>query len=171
MLDIATVCARMEVSAAAISTLVLDVTPEQARWKPDADSWSMLEVICHLLDEEREDFRLRLDLTLHQPEATVPPIAPEQWVTERQYNSRDLPKVLAEWLAERQKSLEWLRGLPAPDWSRTCAHPRLADMHAGDFLLSWAAHDLLHLRQLTELRWQMLAQDAAPFSTAYAGPW
>lgn len=33
------------------------VTQSEALYKPHAKSWSMLEVVCHLYDEEREDFR------------------------------------------------------------------------------------------------------------------
>ena len=44
-----------------IQAVLAGVDAEQARWKPDADSWSILEVVCHLVDEEREDFRTRLD--------------------------------------------------------------------------------------------------------------
>ena len=42
---------------------------------------------------------------------------------------------------------------------------------AGDLLASWAAHDLLHLRQLNELRYAYLIQVAAPYSVRYAGDW
>ena len=37
--------------------LYQSVSNEQARWKPGKDRWSILEVINHLFDEEREDFR------------------------------------------------------------------------------------------------------------------
>lgn len=40
-----------------IRALIKDIGQEQAQVKPDAKSWSILEVVCHLHDEEREDFR------------------------------------------------------------------------------------------------------------------
>jgi len=39
-----------------IRTLSAGIDESEARIKPDEKSWSMLEVICHLYDEEREDF-------------------------------------------------------------------------------------------------------------------
>ena len=75
-MDLAYCRTRLRQSAAAIVALAQGVTPEQARWKPTPEEWSLLEVICHLYDEEREDFRQRLDLTLHHPEADWPPIHP-----------------------------------------------------------------------------------------------
>ena len=50
--------ATMQRNAQRIAALVAGVPDEQARWKPDAESWSILEVVNHLLDEEREDFRV-----------------------------------------------------------------------------------------------------------------
>src|SRR5262245_54416169 len=115
--------ARLRQSAAAIVALAQDVTPEQARWKPTPEEWSFLEVICHLRDEEREDFRQRLDLTLHHPEADWPQIDPQGWVTERAYNQRDLPAMVTAFAQERDRSLTWLESLSHPDWSAAHRHP------------------------------------------------
>jgi hypothetical protein len=49
-----------------IRALLVGVAPEEARLKPSAEAWSILEVVCHLYDEEREDFREHLDFILHQ---------------------------------------------------------------------------------------------------------
>ena len=77
MVDLEHFTLRMANNAAIISSLVKDVSEAQARWKPDPQAWSILEVINHLYDEEREDFRQRLDLTLHQPDQPWPPNDPE----------------------------------------------------------------------------------------------
>jgi hypothetical protein len=163
--------ARLAATAAGIGALVSDLSAQQARWKPDAASWSVLEVICHLVDEEREDFRQHIDLTLHHPDAPIPPIAPKQWVTERAYNARDPREMAAQFQAERAQSLAWLGTLAGADWNRTCTHPRLQAMRAGDFLASWVAHDLLHLRQLIELRYALASNESDPYSVEYAGEW
>ena len=103
--------AQMMENAVRIRTLLQGVSDEQARWKPNADSWSMLEVINHLLDEERRDFRVRLDYTLHRPGEPWPPIDPGGWVTARGYNQRNLEESLAQFLSEREASIAWLRRL------------------------------------------------------------
>jgi hypothetical protein len=68
------ILSRMQANAQVITAFATSVGDEQARWKPDAESWSLLEVICHLYDEEREDFRMRVDLTLHLSEMSWSPI-------------------------------------------------------------------------------------------------
>jgi len=43
-------------NAQRIRALAEGVSDHQARWKPTPASWSILEVVNHLLDEEKEDF-------------------------------------------------------------------------------------------------------------------
>ena len=156
--------------AKTIQGLVAGVSAAEARVRPSADAWSIVEVVAHLLDEEREDFRPRLDLVLHRPQEAWAPIDPAAWVTARGYNDRELAATLSAFLAERERSLAWLAGLSAPDWTREY-QASFGPITAGDLAASWAAHDLLHTRQLLELRHHRLLALAAPHRTRYAGDW
>jgi DinB superfamily len=150
--------------------LMRDVCEEQARWKPSPEKWSMLEVVNHLYDEERDDFRTRLDLLLHHPDKRWPPIDPPRWAVERKYNEREMGESLERFLQERERSIEWLKGLTEPDWESRYEHPQ-GVISAGDLLASWLAHDLLHIRQIARLHWQYLNLTSSPYQTAYAGEW
>ncbi len=161
----------MRANASRIETMVAGITQEQARWKPDGTSWSILEVVNHLLDEEREDFRQRIDYTLHRPGDAWPPIDPAGWVTARRYNERNLDASLAAFMAERQRSLDWLHSLTAPDWETKALAPWGEPFAAGNLLAAWVAHDLLHLRQLVELHYAWTTATLAPYRCDYAGEW
>ena len=50
---------RLSTNCEVFPGLVKGISLEQARWKPAPDKWSILEVINHLYDEEKEDFRQR----------------------------------------------------------------------------------------------------------------
>ena len=153
-----------------IHSLVGGVSPEQARWKPTADAWSMLEVMHHLYDEERDDFRRRLDHVLHQPDQTWPGIDPVGWVLQRRYNEQDFEQTVTGFLRERDQSIRWLQSLESPNWHSSYAAP-WGPITAGDLLASWVAHDLLHMRQLVELHWVHLTRQLEPFRVEYAGQW
>jgi hypothetical protein len=161
---------QMNLHAGSIHSLTLGISAEQACWKPDPEAWSILEVINHLYDEEREDFRVRVDTILHHPERAWPPINPQGWVMERGYNQRELALSVEDFLKERQKSLAWLKGLENPDWKASITMP-FGLFSAGDIFAAWVAHDLLHLRQLIELHWAYLLQAAEPYKLNYAGEW
>ena len=153
-----------------IRALLSDVTQEEAHLKPKAESWSILEVICHLYDEEREDFREHLDLILHRPKEEWHPIDPQGWVTERKYNDQDFAEMQRKFFAEREKSLDWLQELPNPNWETTYTS-QYGSMKAGEMFACWVAHDNLHLRQLVELRRSWIENIAKPYSLEYAGDW
>lgn len=153
-----------------IRLLVQGVSDGQARWKPDAASWSILEVVNHLYDEEREDFRVRLDIMLHRPDESWPGIDPQGWVKARAYNERALAPSLGNFLNERQASLAWLRGLSSPDWEAEYEAP-FGPMKAGDMFAAWMTHDQLHLRQLVELHRAYTVAMVTPYQVDYAGSW
>ncbi len=148
---------------------ILSIIPEaQARWKPAADKWSMLEVVNHLYDEERDDFRKRLDLTLHQPETGWAAIDPPGWVMSHEYMKKYFNESVVRFLAERTASISWLRSLKSPVWEQAHNHPKLGAIKAGDLLVSWLAHDYMHIRQLAGLNMLYIQELASPFSIRYA---
>ncbi len=154
-----------------IATQLSGLGEDQVRWRPEPNAWSMLEVLSHLLDEEREDFRLRLDITLNRPSEAWPAIHPSAWVSERSYNTRALERTLFEFRNERSKSLDFLHALRNPDWMQTHLTVSGGTMSAGDLLCAWMAHDLLHVRQLNELHYAWHAYQARPYKPDYAGEW
>lgn len=161
----------MRANAAAIGRLVEGVPLGQARWRPSAGEWSILEVINHLLDEEKLDFRLRLGLLLADPEQDWPPNDPNGWVTEKSYNARELKPSVTLFLQEREASIEWLKSLGDVDWTIGKKTPWGGMLTAGDLFGSWVTHDYLHIRQLNQLKRAYAVKIFEPFSVDYAGDW
>ena len=142
---------RLAGNEALIQGLVSGLDETQSCWRPEPGKWSVLEVINHLYDEEREDFRHRLDLTLHTPDAAWTPNDPERWVSERKYNERDLKNSLENLISERRKSIAWLNALESPEWNSAYEHPVFGSIAAGDILCAWLAHAYFHARQISNL--------------------
>ena len=165
------VSARLDASARAIEALVATVDPDLARFRPAPGKWSILEILGHLGDEERLDFRARIESTLAHPDADWPAIHPDQWVREGDFNARALQPLLAAFLEERRRSLAFLAGLHAADWGRSHRHPTLGDLTAASLLCAWAAHDVLHLRQISGVLYAHLSLATTPSRVDYAGAW
>jgi len=170
-MDAARLIDRMEGAPAALVSLLAGMPTEDARWKPSPADWSILEVVCHLGDEEVEDFRMRLRLTLERPGEAWPGIDPEGAARERKYNERDLGRALERFAHERRDSMQWLRSLGEIDWTTAYKHPKIGPITAGELLVSWAAHDALHLRQIAKRLLQLAERDGGGFKSAYAGSW
>src|SRR5688572_26773406 len=95
-------------SAATIRAMVGDLDDAQVRWRPADDKWSILEIVWHLADEEHEDFRTRLEMTLRKSVDAWPPIDPAGAVVSRAYNRRTLADAIATFSQERVTSVAWL---------------------------------------------------------------
>jgi len=94
--------------------LFTGLSEEEYLWKSNFDKWCLLEIICHLFDEEREDFRARLRHVLKTPTEPLPPTDPAGWVKERNYISKNYKETMGRFLEERQQSVKWLKSLTNP---------------------------------------------------------
>jgi len=169
-MDLAYCISKLERQAEIIRQMVMDIDNEQAGWKPGAESWSVLEVMNHLYAEERGDFRHHLGTVFHPPADPPSDAQPPAWVTNRPYNQTDLNQVLESFLDERKKSLAWLSHMISPNWELKIKM-HFGELSAADMAASWVAHDILHIRQLVELRWAYTTLRMQPDGVRYAGEW
>jgi hypothetical protein len=150
--------------------LLEGVSPEMYSWREQEGKWNLLEVVCHLYDEEREDFRTRLHSVLTDPSKPFPPIDPPGWVTERKYGSRHYGDMMIRFLDERDASVSWLLELDNPAWNNAYHHPKLGPMSGHFILANWVAHDYLHVRQVTRMKYNYLRFTSGQ-ELSYAGDW
>lgn len=169
-LDREEVAATLERGRTVIVGLSTGVPEDAWRWRPAEDKWSLLEVVNHLADEEKDDFPRRIDLLLQHPGTAWPPIDPEGWCRERRYNERDPHESLQRFVAARETSLQWWRSQGDIDWERAHDHAS-GPLRVGDLVLSWMVHDQLHARQMLRLHHDRALRLGSSWSAAYAGPW
>ena len=170
MIDLDQIIIKLTGNAEAMDALMHTVTEEQANWSLDASTWSMKQVIEHLYNEERIDFRRHLQEVLSNPPLT--------WgsLPGGKVPINDHQQGFEDFLTERHKSLQWLHSLGSVDWNSafpTAHQPEgnTVKLNAGDVLVSWVAHDYLHLRQMIELVYAWQVKQAAPYSVDYGGEW
>ncbi len=142
---------------------------EKYLWRPQANKWNLLEVVCHLYDEEIYDFRARVNYALLEKKE-IPPIDPEAWVKEKKYASKDYQKTIEAFLLEREKSITWLYSLKKVEWKKCLLHPTMGEISAQYFLTNWLAHDYLHIKQILKIQHQYLEYKTRE-NLKYAGNW
>jgi DinB family protein len=169
-MEFSTLYQELQNSTEMIRALLSGITQEESQIKPDPESWSILEVVCHLYDEEREDFREHVDFILLRQNEEWHQIDPQAWVTGRRYNEQDFVELREKFFGERQKSLDWLMEMSDADW-KTLYTSQYGSTSAGEMFACWVAHDNLHLRQLVELRRMKIENIARPYNLEYAGDW
>jgi hypothetical protein len=137
--------------------------------RPAPAEWASVEIVCHLRDEEVEDFGARLRVVLDGGQSFTP-IDPERWATERRYLDDDGPRALAAFRERRAASLTLLRGITPARLTTVVEHRRSGGLSGQDILAAWVEHDRLHLAQLAATLARVWATRWAPLHTEYAGP-
>lgn len=155
---------------AVLRELLAGTSQEEYLWRSAPEKWNLLEIVCHLYDEEREDFRARTKHCLEIPGQAMPAIDPVGWVKERKYAEQDYNATLAKFLEERERSVEWLRSLKAPNWASAYQHPKMGPVSAWLILSNWLAHDHLHIRQIIRTKYLRL-KELSGEKLDYAGEW
>ena len=170
-MDVLWMINRLERIPGSLAALLADLSTDDARWRPSESDWSILEIICHLIDEDLDDFGTRLRMTLEAPEAEWPEIAPSAAAKTRGYRDRDLRTMLHQLLAVRRTEVNWPHTVADHDFFIEKSQPEFGTIRAGDILAAWCAHDDLHLRQIARRLHEMTTHKAAPFATDDAGDW
>ena len=163
--------AQLERSAEMIRVYAEGVDPVDAVKKPAPDKWSIIEVLGHLLLEEQQDFRPRMELIIYRPGFDFPPLDVDAAVKAARLQTQKLDLVIRLFQQERATSLRWLRSLDDEVLERYHEHPEFGRLSCGDLLHAWVAHDLLHLRQLLKLQHGLVEAASEPYGIGYAGAW
>jgi hypothetical protein len=154
---------------AVLETLLNDLDPATWRTRPAPAEWAPVEIVCHLRDEELEDFGARLRVVLEGGTSFVP-IDPEKWAVERRYLEDSGPRALATFCERRAMSLGSLLAVAPAQLIATVEHRRFGGLSGLDILAAWVEHDRLHLTQLAATLARLWAVRWAPLHTEYAGP-
>jgi len=152
-----------------LEMLVGDLDEAIAHARPAPREWSPVEILCHLRDEETEDFGARFR-TILDGGTEFAPIDPEAWVEARRYRDSALQDTLAELCARRAASLQLLASIVPERLSAAGDHRRLGSLSGLDLLVAWVAHDRLHLSQLAATLARLWADRWTPLKAEYAGP-
>jgi hypothetical protein len=169
-MDITDISVPLETHKLVFENLLINIEKDNYLWRPQPEKWCFLEIVCHLLDEECDDFRVRTKQVLENPALEMPSISPETWVLEQDYLARNYTKAVADFLVERTKYIRWLQENIKGNWENTYQHPKLGAMSAKLFLTNWLAHDYLHIHQITHYNYLLLKEKTA-IDLHYAGHW
>jgi len=152
-----------------LEPLLADLDDGKLRSRPVPTEWAPVEILCHLRDEETEDFGARLRVVV-EGGTQFTPIDPERWAIERGYLEAVPREALEALRTRRGASLAWLRALDPERLHLTVSHPGAGSLSGLDLLAAWVCHDRLHLHQLTGTLARLWATRWAPLRTGYAGP-
>ena len=152
-----------------LATLLGGLDAAAWRERPAPGEWSPVEIVCHLRDEETEDFGARVRVVV-EGGSEFTAIDPERWAQERRYRDADGAQALAAFAARRAASLDFLASVTAERLHRAVSRQGSGALSGLDLLAAWVTHDRLHLVQLAATLARLGARRWSPLRADYAGP-
>jgi DinB family protein len=112
-----------------LKALLEGVPRAVALWPPAPGKWSILEIVCHMRDMEREAYLARYERILAEDEPRLPDVDGDVYSLEMDYRAQAHAPVLRDWTRLRGESLRLLsrvKGLSgtAPECTRRRAASR-----------------------------------------------
>ena len=154
---------------ATLDALLRDL-PETFTHRNEGEStWSVFDVIGHLIHGERTDWIPRLRRILEHGESR-PFDKFDRLAQERESKGRSLSELLDEFARLRKETLRQLgeMKLQPADTERRGMHPSLGPVTLENLLATWVAHDLTHLHQISRVMAHQYRDAVGPW-TAYLG--
>jgi hypothetical protein len=116
--------------------------------QPNAEGWSLKDIVAHLVDVEDIAFVERISRMLAEERPFISSIDPPARLASGGYARRSLDDLLSELERRRTTDVAWLRGLSPDQLRRAGKHQDVGEIFAIDIAHQWAAHDMDHLRQV-----------------------
>ena len=116
------------------------------------ETWSVFDVVGHLIHAERTDWLPRAEMILEYGGTRA--FAPfDRGGHARETQGKSLGQLLDEFARVRSENLEKLsaKRLNPADLARCGNHPALGVVTLAQLLATWAAHDLTHLHQISRI--------------------
>ena len=161
----------LDINKVVIASTLSGLKEDEYNWKVSEDSWSIKDIICHLHDEETDDFRARVEHILFKPSEKFQSVYPEKWPEERDYKNQNYEWTLKSFIIERDLSIDELEDWEKENWDNTCPHTQFGEISAKMMLHNWLAHDYLHIRQINKIRYLYLKSLEGDLNLDYAGKW
>jgi hypothetical protein len=124
---------------------------------PNAEGWSVKDIVAHLHDVESVAFVERISRMLDEAQPLIESIDPPARLAAGGYAHRGLDELLEELDRQRGEHVAWLGALTPEQLARSGQHDTVGEIYVVDIAHQWAAHDMAHLRQVSLMLQEYLA--------------
>ena len=133
---------------AALKGLLSDLPASAWVESPHPEEWSLVEIISHLRDVEREVNLPRIQTFLNEENPFITADDTDMWVSERAYAKENGEGALLGFVNARLETLDALKKLNDEDWQRAGRHAIFGPITMQEQLGFVVEHDRVHLRQI-----------------------
>lgn len=133
-----------------VRSLLQGVDPTLHTWRPEADEWSINEIIGHLIECDHHCFSERIRLMLAEEEPEIPAVDVNTLAAQRSDNEESAFVLLDALAEQRITRINYLLSLSDEQMARTGHFKKHGVFRVSDFVYEWAYHDCDHIQQILE---------------------
>ena len=134
---------------AVLRALLRNVTDTTTRETGEGEeAWSIVEIVCHLRDAEAKVLE-RVRLMLAQDNPFLAAYDQAELAKQSGYRNQSLEDALESFIQIREEQMGELEALDAAQWARTGMHEEAGKTSIEDQTMHMAAHDVVHLAQIS----------------------
>jgi hypothetical protein len=127
---------------------LLSGLPSEVVHAPNAEGWSLKDIVAHLHDVESGAMVERITRMLQEERPFIRSIDPPARLVAGGYANRGLGDLLDDLERQRHEHAAWLARLDPQQLARAGEHDEVGEIFVVDIVHQWAAHDMAHLRQI-----------------------
>jgi uncharacterized damage-inducible protein DinB len=136
-----------------LKTALAGLPKKLLAWSPAPGKWSILEIVCHMRDMEREAYLTRYRRIFAEDTPSLPDIDGDALSLERDYRSQKLAEVVRDWKALRKETLKTLKAARGAALERAGIHEGVGRLTIADYLRRHAfGNDEAHLSQIDAIK-------------------
>lgn len=137
----------LQSAPAVLDTLLRRLHLDEWTIRPQADEWTITEILCHLRDLDLEVNLPRIEnfLTTENPFITGQNTDP--WAKERNYIAQDGPTAFRDFVRARMELVEKLKNLSPEGWQQRGRHTIFGPTQLQELMGFVAEHDRTHIQQ------------------------
>ena len=161
--DLKTAAAVLERSPGVVCAM-LDGLTEYWTTGGDESNWGPFDIVGHLIHGEVTDWIPRAEIILRQGKnRTFEPF--DRFAQFELSKGKSLGDLLDDFESKRRESLETLRSWNLTDEQLKLKgiHPEFGDVSLSELVAAWVAHDLTHIRQITQFMARKYADEVGPW--------
>jgi hypothetical protein len=135
-----------------LKILLLGISPDWTFSNEGGDTWSVYDVVGHLIHGEKTDWIVRAEIILSDNSTkTFTPF--DRFAQFEDSKGKNMIQLVEEFEDLRNKNLELLRSkkLSLQDLQKRGLHPALGEVTLSQLLATWVVHDLNHLSQISRV--------------------
>jgi uncharacterized damage-inducible protein DinB len=147
-----------------LGTMLRDISPDWTSNNEGGETWSVYDIIGHLVHGERSDWIQRTEIILSdKPDKTFKPF--DRFAQFEESKGKLLDQLLNEFKILRLKNIENLRSknLKVDDLMKKGNHPVFGEVTLSQLLSTWAVHDLNHIAQVSRVMAKQYKTDVGPW--------